>query len=136
MNAASSITGFRLRVLFGIMLVVGAFTALALWIAQQQVTQDARQQLEKVFQNEVASLDRARAVRHAALVERSRSLVRKPRIHAALEDDALDLLYPNAEDELRDVMEGDADVAAALTRADRALYRAKSEGRDRLVLAD
>ena len=34
------------------------------------------------------------------------------------------------------VMEGDADVAAALTRADRALYRAKSEGRDRLVLAD
>ena len=110
MNAASSITGFRLRVLFGMMLVVGAFTALALWIAQQQVTQDARQQLEKVFQNEVASLDRARAVRHAALVERSRSLARKPRIHAALEDDALDLLYPNAEDELRDVMEGDADA--------------------------
>jgi signal transduction histidine kinase len=109
-NAASSITGFRLRVLFGMMLVVGAFTALALWIAQQQVTQDARQQLEKVFQNEVASLDRARAVRHAALVERSRSLARKPRIHAALEDDALDLLYPNAEDELRDVMEGDADA--------------------------
>jgi len=34
------------------------------------------------------------------------------------------------------VMEGDADVAAALTRADRALYRAKTEGRDRLVLAD
>lgn len=110
MNPASSITGFRLRVLFGMMLVVGAFTALALWIAQQQVTKDARQQLEKVFQNEVASLDRARAVRHAALVERSRSLVRKPRIHAALEDDALDLLYPNAEDELRDVMEGDADA--------------------------
>ncbi|QTN22985.1 GGDEF domain-containing protein [Rhizobacter sp. AJA081-3] len=34
------------------------------------------------------------------------------------------------------VMEGDADIAAALTRADRALYRAKTEGRDRLVLAD
>ena len=34
--------------------------------------------------------------------------MRKPRIHAALEDGALDLLYPSARDELRDVMEIDA----------------------------
>ena len=33
---------------------------------------------------------------HAALAELCRSLVRKPRIHAALEDNALDLLYPAA----------------------------------------
>ena len=39
-----------------------------------------------------------------ALEERCRALVRKPRIHAALEDNALDLLYPSAKEELRDVM--------------------------------
>jgi signal transduction histidine kinase len=31
--------------------------------------------------------------------------VAKPRIHAALEDNALDLLYPSAKDELRDIMQ-------------------------------
>jgi hypothetical protein len=109
-NSSPSISGFRLRLLLGMMLVVGAVSALALWIAQHKVTLDVQQQLERTFQSEIASLHRARAIRHAALVERSRSLVRKPRIHAALEDNALDLLYPNAEDELRDVMEGNADA--------------------------
>jgi signal transduction histidine kinase len=102
-------TGFRLRLLIGMMLVVCGVTALALWIAQHKVTGDVRQQLQRSFQSEIATLHRAWEVRHAALVERSQSLARKPRIHAALEDDALDLLYPNAEDELRDMMDGDAD---------------------------
>lgn len=108
MSAAPNIAGFRLRLLLGMMLVVCAVTALALWIAQHKVTVDVRQQLQQAFQSEIATLDRAREVRHAALVDRSRTLASKPRIHAALEDDALDLLYPNASDELRDVMEGDA----------------------------
>jgi signal transduction histidine kinase len=106
---APSITGFRLRLLFGMMLVICAVTALALWIAQHKVTANAREQLQQSFQGEIAGLHRAWAVRHAALVERSRALARKPRIHAALEDNALDLLYPNAEDELRDLMAGDPD---------------------------
>jgi len=109
-NSSPSISGFRLRLLLGMMLVVGAVSALALWIAQHKVTLDVQQQPERTFQSEIASLHRARAIKHAALVERSRSLVRKPRIHAALEDNALDLLYPNAEDELRDAMEGNADA--------------------------
>ncbi|MCX6877122.1 MAG: HAMP domain-containing sensor histidine kinase [Verrucomicrobia bacterium] len=109
MTATPSITGFRLRVLLGIMLVVGAVTALALWSTQHKVTAEVQQQLQQAFQSEIAALHRAWEVRHAALVERSRSLARKPRIHAALEDNALDLLYPNAEDELRDLMEGGAD---------------------------
>ena len=108
MSAAPNIAGFRLRLLLGMMLVVCAVTALALWIAQHKVTADVRQQLQQAFQSEIATLDRAREVRHAALVDRSRTLASKPRIHAALEDDALDLLYPNASDELRDVMEGGA----------------------------
>ena len=109
MNSAPSITGFRLRLLIRMMLVVCAVTALALWIAQHKVTADVRQQLQVAFKGEIATLHRAWEVRHAALLERSRLLARKPRIHAALEDNALDLLYPNARDELRDVMEGGAD---------------------------
>ena len=45
------------------------------------------------------------------LVERCRALARRPRIHAALEDDALDLLYPSARDELADMMGGEDDPA-------------------------
>ncbi len=108
MSESPSITGFRLRLLIGMMLVVCAVTGLALWIAQTKVSTDVRQQLQQAFQGEISTLHRAWEVRHAALVERSRSLARKPRIHAALEDNALDLLYPNAEEELRDVMEADA----------------------------
>ena len=106
MNPSPSITGFRLRVLVGMMLVVCAVTALALWSAQHKVTAEVQQQLHLAFQGQIATLHQAWELRHAALVERSRALARKPRLHAALEDNALDLLYPNAEDELRDLMEG------------------------------
>ncbi len=91
------------------MVVVCAVTALALWMTQQNISRDAQERLRQAFHDRIASLHRTRDVRHAALVERSRSLARKPRIHAALEDNALDLLYPNAEDELHDVMEADPD---------------------------
>jgi hypothetical protein len=37
--------------------------------------------------------------------KRGRDLAKRPRIHAALEDNALDLLYPSARDELRDLVE-------------------------------
>ncbi len=109
MSSPSSISGFRLRLFIGMMLVVLVAAGLALWVAQNKVSTDVRQQLQQSFQGEIAALHRAWEVRHAALVERSRSLARKSRIHAALEDNALDLLYPNAEDELRDVMANDAD---------------------------
>jgi signal transduction histidine kinase len=46
-------------------------------------------------------------VRHNALAGLCETLARKSRIHAALEDDALDLLYPSGHDELNDVMGGD-----------------------------
>jgi signal transduction histidine kinase len=46
-------------------------------------------------------------LRHAALADRCIALAAKPRIHAAIEDDAIDLLYPSAKDELRDLMEGE-----------------------------
>ena len=52
-------------------------------------------------------------LRHAALADRCNALVAKPRIHAAIEDDAIDLLYPSAKDELRDLMEGERTASGA-----------------------
>ena len=86
------------------MLVVSGLTASALYYAQRHLTAEAEQDLQRDFHSELAALHRVQEVRHAALAERCRALVRRPRIHAALEDNALDLLYPSAKDELRDVM--------------------------------
>ncbi len=57
------------------------------------------------FRRSWLSLHNVQEMHRAALEERCRVLAQKPRIHAALEDNALDLLYPNAKDELRDLME-------------------------------
>lgn len=94
------------------MLVVSAITALALYFAQRSLAANVQEDLERRFQGELDARQNAQDVRHAALVERCRALVRKPRIQAAFEDNALDLLYLNAEDELRDMMEGAAEPAA------------------------
>ena len=87
------------------MLVVSGITALGLYLAQRQLAANAEQELEREFQGEVASLHRVQEMHHAALAARCRTLAEKSRIHAALEDNALDLLYPNAKDELRDLMD-------------------------------
>lgn len=91
------------------MLVVVALTALGLFLAERKVAIEARLDLMQDFQNELATLHGVQEVRHAALAERCRVLVQRPRIHAALEDNALDLLYPSAKDELRDVLNPDDD---------------------------
>ena len=96
--------------MIAIMLVITAITALVLFLAQRGAGAAAEQAMREEFRGELQALHNAHAVRHAALVERCRSLVRKPRIHAALEDDALDLLYPSAREELRDTMEASPGV--------------------------
>jgi signal transduction histidine kinase len=88
------------------MLVVTLAVALGLFLAEYIVAIGARRDLEREFQSELAALIVSEQVRDAALAERCRTLARKPRIHAALEDNALDLLYPSARDELADVMDG------------------------------
>ena len=102
----SGIAGFRAKLLVAMMLVVSAVTGLALFFAQRNVAANVRRDLEHEFQAELAALHAVQQVRHVALAERCRALARKPRLHAALEDDALDLLYPSARDELSDVMDG------------------------------
>ena len=90
------------------MLVVVALTALGLFLAQRKVQIEAQVDLEQDFRNELATLHGVQEMRHAALAERCRALVQRPRIHAALEDNALDLLYPSAQDELRDIIQNEA----------------------------
>ena len=99
------VRSFRTKLLAAMMLVVSGLMALALYLAQRHVTAAARSNLQQNFQAELLSLDKVRELRNAALAERCGTLVSRPRIHAALEDNALDLLYPSAKDELRDLME-------------------------------
>src|SRR5206468_6384108 len=80
--------------------------ASGLYLAQRNVTVTAKRDLQQNFQAELSSLDKVQKFRHAAIAERCSALASRPRIHAALEDNALDLLYPSAKDELRDLMEG------------------------------
>ena len=92
------------------MLVVSGITASVLFITQRNTAKAFEEELELQFNSELAALHSVHELRHAALVERCRALVRKPRIHAALEDNALDLLYPSAKDELWDLMRTDAEM--------------------------
>jgi signal transduction histidine kinase len=102
--AKSGLLRFQIKLLAAMMLVISAMTALGFYLAQRQLAINAEQELEREFQGEVASLHRVQEMHRAALAESCRVLAQKPRIHAALEDNALDLLYPNAKDELRDLM--------------------------------
>ena len=98
------VAGFRTKLLVAIMLLVTLLTVLALYLAQRSLAENFEEDLQREFQGELEAIDRAQELRRVALVERCRGLVRRPRIRAAFEDDALDLLYPNAADELRDLV--------------------------------
>jgi signal transduction histidine kinase len=97
--------GFRTKLLAAMMLVVSALTIVGLYFAQRNVAVTAQRDLRQSFEAELSWLHRLQQLRKTALQERCRQLAAKPRIHAALEDNALDLLYPSAKDELADLMQ-------------------------------
>src|ERR1051326_488819 len=101
------VASFRTRLFTAIMIVVAAVTIFGLFLAQRKVTADAERNLQENFRAELSSLHNLEELRHAALADRCNQLAAKPRIHAAIEDNAIDLLYPSAKDELRDLMEGE-----------------------------
>ncbi|HJY20362.1 MAG TPA: HAMP domain-containing sensor histidine kinase, partial [Chthoniobacterales bacterium] len=96
---------FRTKLLAAMMLVVSALTIIGLYFAHRNVAATAQRDLKQSFEAELSWLHRVQQLRNAALQERCRGLAAKPRIHAALEDNALDLLYPSAKDELHDLMQ-------------------------------
>src|ERR1700704_4781424 len=101
------VANFRTKLSAAMMLVVFAMMALGLYLAQRNIAANAERDLQQIFQTELSALHKLQELRHDALAERCRAFTSNPRIHAALEDNALDLLYPSAKDELRDLMEGD-----------------------------
>lgn len=105
---------FRRKLLIAMMVVISAVTIIGLYAAQRRALQDAERDLQNDFQQQLKLLDRAGEMRHAELAERCRTLMAKPRLHAALEDNALDLLYPTAKDELRDLLQNAAGKADGL----------------------
>ena len=106
------IAGFRMQLHVAMMLVVSAITVLALYFAEHNLTANVERDLRRGFLAELDALHSVQEIRRARLVERCNTLASKPRIHAALEANALDLLYPSAETELRDVMAADSPPAA------------------------
>src|SRR5207237_8498568 len=86
---------FRTRLFTAIMVIVATLTALGFYLAQRRVTADAEQNLRQTFQTELSSLHKLEELRHAALADRCNSLSSQPRIHAAIEDTAIDLLSPS-----------------------------------------
>jgi signal transduction histidine kinase len=111
------VRSFRTRLFTAIMVIVATLTALGFYLAQRRITADAERNLQETFKTELSSMDRLEELRHAALADRCNALAGKPRIHAALEDNAIDLLYPSAKDELRDLMEGDEPPPEQATRS-------------------
>jgi signal transduction histidine kinase len=103
---AREVTAFRTKLAFAMMIVISAVTGLGIYLSQARVNANAERDLRQKFEAELSGLDKLQELRHAALAERCRLLAEKPRIHAALEDNALDLLYPSAKDELHDLVEG------------------------------
>ena len=96
-----------MRLLLAMMLVVSVVAVSTLLFTQRNLSARVRLDFESELQVEVSALHALQRFRDAALAERCRILAGKPRIHAALEDGALDLLYPSAHDELRGMMEAE-----------------------------
>jgi hypothetical protein len=103
-NRPVSFRSFRWRLMAAMMLVVGLLTFAGLYFAQGKALASAEAEHHREFRAALAALNAAQATRADHLAERCRTLVGNPRIHAALEDDALDLLYISARDELSDLM--------------------------------
>ena len=92
--SVSRLPGFRTKLIVAMMLVVTGVMALGLLFAQHKVAANVKRNLQLEFQSQLDALHAVREIRYATLAELSGALARKSRIHAALEDNALDLLYP------------------------------------------
>lgn len=123
-SRANKPSRFRLKLLVTMMLVVAAITLAGLSIAERKLTTAVEQEMEREFLAQLTVWHGVQEMRHDALAELGRTLVGKPRIHAALEDNALDLLYVSARDELRAVMSpGNSEPAPAVSARKALFYR-------------
>ena len=118
----AGIRRFRVKLTVAMMLVVSLLTSLGIYVAQRRAAEDARADLRRDFELELASLHRLQDLRNAAVADRCKTLASNARIHAALEDNALDLLYPSTRAELRNLMERADPAREDATDAPRARF--------------
>ena len=102
-NYARNVSDFRIRILARIMIVVGSLTLLGVFVAQRHLSDIANRELEESIEAQIRVSEVTRKVRQAVLSEICDNLARQPRIIASFEDDALDLLYHSARNELRQI---------------------------------
>jgi signal transduction histidine kinase len=98
------VKGFRWKLLAALGIVVSAMTLVGITLAERHASANAQNDFQHEFQMALASLHHIQEMRYREIAGRCDALVRNPRIHAALEDDALDLLYLNARDQLHDLV--------------------------------
>lgn len=100
--------------------IVGVVIGLTLglfYIAEIALRSEFYFDVERDFEGELDAIRKTESVRTAVLLDRARTILRKPRILAAIEDDAVDLLYANAHDELKGMLEEDANFSGVSLRA-------------------
>ncbi|EDY82705.1 ATPase, histidine kinase-, DNA gyrase B-, and HSP90-like domain protein [Verrucomicrobiia bacterium DG1235] len=83
-----------------IVIALCVLTGLGILASHSYLSTLANETFRANIEEEARATDEARKMRQLVLTEICESLARKPRIRAALEDDALDLLYLSAKDEL------------------------------------
>ena len=95
---------FRRRLFITMTLVVALVTVSAILLVQRSMESDMRENLDRRFESEFDALLAVQDATGSAVADRCRAVVRSPRIHAAIEDDGIDLLYSIAADELRTLL--------------------------------
>lgn len=105
------------------MLLVAGLTLVGVAFTQRQLSAGAERELQASVERQLAAAAHTRRIRQAVLLEICDSLAREPRIHAALEDNAIDLLYPSARHELWQLMRDRATGEPAAENIQARFYR-------------
>lgn len=108
---------FRKKLRISIVGVVVGLTLALFYIAEVALRSEFYFDVERDFEGELDAIRKTESVRTAVLLDRARTILRKPRILAAIEDDAVDLLYANAHEELKGMLEEDANFSGVSLRA-------------------
>lgn len=95
---------FARRLLAAMGVIVALLCLAGIVLARRQLQESQAAEARRAFAAEFAAARSLRQLRIGTLADRAAVLASLPRIHAALEDDALDLLYLAAADELRDLL--------------------------------
>lgn len=129
--AARETRRFARRLLAAMSVIVALVVAAGIVTARGQLGQAQAEEADRGHRAEFAAAQALLRLRREALADRARALAGRPRIHAALEDDALDLLYLAADDELRDLFAPAPDAGAVRTL--RARFYRFLDARGRLI---